>query len=321
MTISPKIPRIACIVAFVLSGLAVISVLLGQIFHLAAALVLLAAGIGILRRRVWSAYGFSLYLFAQLLIIPFVLVRAGGRGANTLETTVSIVLTLSLAFLYLLAGRSLDTSGARRGWAWPWIALAAVLTVPFLFIEAFNNPSGAMEDTLLIGDRVLVRCFPAPSVARGDLVALRYPVDRRQKFIKRVIGIPGDRIKISGKIVYRNGAPLKEPYAVHKDYSTDLYRDNFPSEPTSPLADAARDMLKKHVVNGEVVVPERSYFVLGDNRDRSLDSRYWGFVDESDLIGEPFLIYGSEEEATETLSTGKPTTPSRIRWGRFFKLL
>ena len=146
--------------------------------------------------------------------------------------------------------------------------------LPPLFAQAFVIPTGAMEDTLLIGDHVLVRCFPKSYPGRGDIIVFRYPVDRRQIFVKRVIGLAGDHIRIAGKRVYHNGTPLNEPYAVHKTTYEDSYRDNFPSEPNASLQDVGLDMLQKHVVNGEVVVPEGSYFVLGDNRDDSLDSRY-----------------------------------------------
>jgi signal peptidase I len=321
MRTSPKIPRIASIVAFVMTGLVVVSALMGQMVLLAFAVIPLAAGIGILRRRVWSAYGFALYLFAQLLLMPFVLIRSGGLTASVPETIASIALTLVLAVLFLLAGRSLVAAGSRRGWAAPWIAVSAVFTIPVLFVQPFVIPTSAMEDTLLIGDRILVRCFPAPSVVHGDIVVFRYSLDRRQTYVKRVIGVPGDRIRISGKVVYRNGAVLKEPYAVHKTDYIDPYRDNFPSEPNAPYADATRDMLKNHVVNGEVVVPERSYFVLGDNRDSSLDSRYWGFVGSSDLIGKPLLIYDSEDQPSGAMLNGKGTGPRRIRWERLFRLL
>lgn len=156
-------------------------------------------------------------------------------------------------------------------------------------------PTGAMEDTLLIGDHILVQRFPRPSVARGDLIVFLYPIDRNQTFVKRVIGVPGDRIKIVEKIVYVNGAELREPYVIHKNPYPDSYRDNLPSEPKGQAADAAREMLNNNVVNGQVVVPQGKYFVLGDNRDNSLDSRYWGFVGNGDVIGKPFLIYDSGE--------------------------
>ena len=177
-----------------------------------------------------------------------------------------------------------------------------------------------MEDTLLIGDRLLVRVMPGPHPTRGDLMAFHYPVDRSQTFLKRIIGVPGDRIRISDKIVYRNGVALQEPYANHKAGYPDSYRDNFPSPPAFPLP-AAEEMLEKHVVNGEVVVPEGAYFVLGDNRDNSLDSRYWGFVGSQDLIGKPFLIYDSLEQSTEQVNAPASLVWPHRRWNRVFKLL
>ena len=317
--IAVALPRIACVVAFMMAGGILITALRGQVHLLPFALVPLIAGVGILRRRAWSAYGFALYMFAQVLLAPFVLFRSGGL-ARAPGIISAAVLSAALSYLFLVAGRTLAATGAKPGWAFPWIAVSALCTLPLLFVQAFEISTGAMEDTLLIGDRILVQRFPKPRVARGDIVVFVYPVDRRQTFIKRLIGVPGDHIKISRKIVYRNQAALQEPYANHKTDYLDPYRDNFPSDRNSPLA-AGEEMLKKHVVNGEVVVPEGKYFVMGDNRDSSLDSQYWGFVDVADLMGKPLLIYDSEEQPTEEPLTNKPAKPRRIRWERFFKLL
>jgi signal peptidase I len=146
-----------------------------------------------------------------------------------------------------------------------------------------------------------------------------YPINRKDTFIKRVVGIPGDRVRIVGKQLFINGSPVSEPYAVHKTSYTDSYRDNFPSEANVPLYPPATEMLANNVVNGEVVVPPNHYFVLGDNRDSSLDSRYWGFIDRSDIIGTPDFVYYSAEPANPT---GSPATwLSLIRWGRIFKTI
>jgi signal peptidase I len=311
----PKIARIAYIVAFVLAGLAIISASTQQIVLLPLALIPLIAGIGIVRKRVWSAYGFALYLSAQLLLVPILLFRSANVTAKLPEIIGAAVFTPALAALFLFAGRSLAAAGGERGWAFPWIAGSALLILPFLFVRAFVMPTGSMEDTLLVGDRILVQCFPRTKPVLADMIVFVYPVDRDQTYVKRVIGVAGDRIRISQKIVYRNGAALKEPYAIHKAPYPDSYRDNFPSEPNGFLLDAGQEMLRKNVVNGEVVVPEGKYFVLGDNRDSSLDSRYWGFVDSSDLIGKPLLIYDSVDQPNES------TKPHQRRWDRFFKLL
>jgi signal peptidase I len=313
---SMKAIRIAYIVGFVMAVLvATTGALTGPIVLLAFALIPLVAGIGILRRRVWSAYGFALYLLAQLLLAAFLLFR--NKSPNAVA---QIVLLAILVPSFLFAGRALSASGAQRGMVWPWIALSALTTLPMIFVQAFIIPTGAMEDTLLIGDRILVRRFPKPRVARGDLIVFVYPIDRGQTLTKRVIGVSGDRVKIVEKTVYVNGAALKEPYVVHKSPYRDSYRDNLPSEPASPSAEAAREMLKNNVVNGEVVVPKGKYFVLGDNRDNSLDSRYWGFVGSGDLIGKALLIYDSEEVSTDSVPVGNVIYPRR-RWSRFFKPL
>jgi signal peptidase I len=201
-----------------------------------------------------------------------------------------------------------------------------------------------MEDTLLVGDHLLVDklayappgpiskyLLPYQEVERGDIIVFRYPVDIRQTFVKRVIGVAGDRIKIVNKQVYRNGTPLEEPYKFHKTEYIDAYRDNFPGEPYVHLSEGALEMLEKHVVNGEVVVPPNMYFAMGDNRDNSLDSRYWGFVPRENIIGKPLIIYWSYETTTDRLAG--PTISvdhltdlvqnffTKTRWRRTFMLI
>ena len=156
-----------------------------------------------------------------------------------------------------------------------------------------------MEETLLIGDHILVPGFGKTSPSRGDVIAFRVPIDIRQDYVKRVIGVPGDHLRIVDKMFYLNGKPLEEPYVQHVFPGIEPYRDNFPSEPSEPVADRARQMLAEHVVNGELVVPPDSYFAMGDNRDNSLDSRYWGFVPRENIIGKPLLIFWSYDAPTE----------------------
>jgi signal peptidase I len=325
MNLSGKLPLIAAVVAFAWAGLYVFAAIDGPVVLLMFAVLPLAAGIGILRRRAWAAYGLALYLATSLLLMPVLLMRADRLTGVTLEIAISAALStlllLTSAVLFFLAGRSLAATGAQRGWATPWIAISVLSTTLLVCAQAFVIPTGAMEETLLIGDHILVQRFPAPSVVRGGIVVFIYPVDRKQSFVKRVVGLPGDRIRVSDKILYRNGEALDEPYVTHKSSYTDPYQDNFPSEPNLPIADYPQDILENHVVNGEVVVPENSYFVLGDNRDMSLDSRYWGFVSSNDVIGAPLLIYHSEETPPGVDEHGEPTEPSRIRWERLFKIL
>ena len=259
------------------------------------ALVPLAAGIGILRKRVWSAYGFALFELAQLVVMLLTSYRAGALPMPQLVFTIG--LNVVLVLLFFMAGRSLAAAGAARGFVSPWIAVCCLFTLPLLFVRAFVIPSGGMEDTLLIGDRILTRVFPRVRPARGDIVVFHYPMDRRQTFVKRVIGVPGDRIRITSGTVYRNGAALAEPYATHKFISLGRTPENFPAK------------------NGEALVPAGKYFVLGDNRENSFDSRHWGFLDPADIVGKPILVYDSAEASTQGI------LKRRVRWRRFFKLL
>ena len=194
------------------------------------------------------------------------------------------------------------------------ITILLLLFLTTTLVQAYVIPTGSMEDTLLIGDHLLVDklayapsgpiskyLLPYSDVHRGDIIVFRYPVDIRQTFVKRVIGEPGDRIRIVNKQVYRNGAPANEPYKFHKTDYIAPYRDNFPSDPDVMVDRGAIDMLQNHVINGEVVVPPNSYFAMGDNRDNSLDSRYWGFVPRENIIGKPLIIYWSFDAPSSDL--------------------
>jgi signal peptidase I len=175
--------------------------------------------------------------------------------------------------------------------------LAAPLFLAWMVgVRAYVIAAGSMEDTLQIGDRVLVETITAQLgqlPKRGEIVAMYYPIDRRQRFFKRVVGIPGDRLRIVDKQLYRNGVAVAEPYARHKTDYVDAYRDNFPGTPNQLVLAPATQMLKDNVRNGELIVPPGKYFVVGDNRDLSLDSRYFGFIAKGDIFGRPLLIYFS----------------------------
>jgi signal peptidase I len=195
----------------------------------------------------------------------------------------------------------------------------AVFVITFI-VQAFQIPSPSMENTLLVGDYLLVNklCYgggglgdyvmPYRQVRRGDIVVFHYPVDPVQHFVKRVVGVPGDRVRMVNKQVLVNGVPLKEPYAHFSRPADDLFRDNFPrldvlSGPTPEWW----VQLRKLVEDGQLIVPEGHYFVMGDNRDNSYDSRYWGFVPQANIIGRPLVIYWSVQ-GTE----GDATAPSSV---------
>jgi len=233
----------------------------------------------------------------------------------------------------------------QRGFIAEWaVTILLLLFGTTNLVQAFVIPTGSMEDTLLIGDHLLVdklayspsgpvskHLLPYRPVKRGDIIVFRYPVDIQQTFVKRCIGVPGDRIKLVDKKLFLNGHEVNEPYVYNKTEYIDSYRDNFPSEPNVRVVESASDMLNNHVVNGEVVVPSGYYFAMGDNRDSSLDSRYWGFVPAGNIIGKPLIIYWSYDAPTEALS--KPMIsvdhlldlvqhfPSKTRWRRTFRLI
>ena len=204
-----------------------------------------------------------------------------------------------------------------RGTIAEWtVTILLLLFGTTTLVQAFVIPTGSMEDTLLIGDHLLVDklayappgaiskyVLPYEEVKRGDIIVFRYPVDIKQTFVKRAIGVPGDRLRLEKKQLFLNGHAVNEPYKYHKTEYFDSYRDNFPSEPNVRLYDPAQKMLAENVVNGEVIVPPGHYFAMGDNRDSSLDSRYWGFVPRDNIIGKPLIIYWSYDAPTDRLAS------------------
>jgi signal peptidase I len=193
-------------------------------------------------------------------------------------------------------------------------SLAAVLVTGLFIItfvlQAFEIPSSSMEDTLLIGDHVFVNreqfaprtrwigpLLPYRDIRRGDIVVFLSPAEPGLYVVKRIMGIPGDRIHLREGVVYRNGQKLDEPYVLHKgSIPYDPYRDNFPAVPASDAFNVTPEWqlaLASHIQGNDLVVPADSYFGMGDNRDVSYDSRYWGFIPKANVIGRPMFIYWS----------------------------
>lgn len=171
----------------------------------------------------------------------------------------------------------------------------AVLSLSVI-VQQWSWPTGSMEKTLLVGDQVVsLRRAWMGDVRRGDVILFRNPADLKTTVGKRVVGTPGDRIKIVNKELYLNATKVSEPYVEHVTDYVDSYRDNFPLQPNSNIYPGAVAMLRDTVRNGEIVVPQNQYFVLGDNRDQSLDSRYLGFVPASDVAGRIILVVYSRE--------------------------
>ena len=203
-------------------------------------------------------------------------------------------------------------------------SLASVLVVALFvltfIVQPFRIPSESMERTLLVGDFLLVNkmvygargewgwLLPYRHVERGDVVVFHFPLDPSEHVVKRVIGVPGDRIHLHNGRVYLNGQPLHEPYAFYSPAYQDSFRDQFPAALyTDPGVDSNWWFeMRRRVQNGELTVPAGSYFVMGDNRNHSRDSRYWGFVPRDAIVGRPFLIYFSLRSRPPTDESGLP---------------
>ncbi|MEW6721145.1 MAG: signal peptidase I [Thermodesulfobacteriota bacterium] len=192
------------------------------------------------------------------------------------------------------------------------IALVIALVVRTLFLQAFKIPSSSMENTLLVGDHIFVnkfiygyhipftkgRVLQFGSPKRGDIIVFVFPEDPSKDFIKRVIAVPGDVVEVRNKVVILNGEPLREEYARFVEGA----------EPGS-LVYSRDDM-------PPVKVPAGKYFVMGDNRDRSYDSRFWGFVDTEAVIGKAMFIYFSIDWDKDVRWMEVWRWPGMIRWER-----
>ena len=225
----------------------------------------------------------------------------------------------------------------------------AVFVITFI-VQAFQIPSESMQNTLLIGDYLLVDkehygpgghwnwLIPYQKIKRDDIIVFRYPLNPTQHFVKRVIGVPGDHIRLINKQLFVNGQLQTEPYVIHSERIIRPFRDNF------PVGDRAQEHLNwkwseeidRLTEEGQLIVPEGYYFAMGDNRDESSDSRYWGFVPRENIIGRPLFIYWSvkernpaEVDVDDEQPDGKLTRlASRVshgwkdmRWNRMFTLI
>ncbi|MFZ0211972.1 MAG: signal peptidase I [Candidatus Acidiferrales bacterium] len=230
--------------------------------------------------------------------------------------------------------------------SWVWLLLA-LFVVEGAVAQSRLIPSGSMENTILVGDHIVVSpfgyslCIPYTELhvplwrdpKRQQIIILESPVNGSEDLIKRVIGIPGDRIQIDHGFVYVNGMKLNEPYVLRDPSDSDGSLENFPPA-ENPLYEPGltprwASTLRSHVVDGKLVVPPGDYFVMGDNRGDSYDSRYWGFVPRKNIIAEPLFIFMSinaSEDAWQPGHIGERigaylnifVHPSEVRWGRLF---
>jgi signal peptidase I len=212
------------------------------------------------------------------------------------------------------------------------IAVILALFIRTFVVQAFKIPTGSMENNLLIGDHLLVNKFvfgptetslertllPIGTIKRGDVLVFKYPVEPDRDFIKRVIGLPGDTVELREKKVYINGKPLDEPYVHFLQ----------PPGGESELHEVTSFDVRERY--GPVTVPANQYFIMGDNRDNSQDSRYWGFMPRENVKGKALLIYWSyeagredyEEEGAGATIKGLASVFvhffTRTRWDRMF---
>jgi len=192
--------------------------------------------------------------------------------------------------------------------------LVVALFILTFIVQPFRIPSESMERTLLVGDFLLVNkaafappgawkwLLPYRAVDRGDVIVFHFPPDPPEHVVKRVIGLPGDHIHLENGLAWVNGRRLNEPWAVFEPAYADDFRDSFPTQLyTDPGVDPRWWMeMRREVRGGDLVVPRGEYFVLGDNRNFSRDSRYWGFVPRDHIVGRPFVIYFSLREPSAT---------------------
>ncbi len=231
-----------------------------------------------------------------------------------------------------------------------YIIVVAIFIITFA-AQPFQIPSGSMEPTLLIGDFLLVNKqivsvgsaadpLPPTPIHRGDIIVFYYPVDPALHLVKRVIGLPGDHLRMRQGRVFINGSPLVEPYAIYNPSSPDSFRDNFPRmQSAEPGIDSRWWIQMRSLIdNGELLIPAGHFFVLGDNRNNSEDSRYWGFVPSSAIVGKPFLIYFSlykpeRNDPSTTAQARGPFKPADLeesmidhladfaRWDRILRII
>jgi signal peptidase I len=226
------------------------------------------------------------------------------------------------------------------------VLVIGLFVITFIF-QNFEIPSSSMENTLLIGDHVLVnrvqfspatrwldQLLPYREIKRGDIVVFLHPQEPGLYVVKRVMGIPGDRIHLRDGVVYRKGEKLDEPYTIPHDPNEPFnYRDNFPSGELegNPQYPDGEMSLRSHIEGDDLVVPPNSYFGMGDHRDVSLDSRFWGFIPRENVVGRPMFIYWSFEtprdQVTKTDMTDRLSFIAHVvfhffdetRWARTLK--
>jgi len=224
------------------------------------------------------------------------------------------------------------------------VLVSAIFIITFI-VQAFEIPSGSMENTLLVGDHVFVDrltamkaggmmglVMPYHDVKRGEIIVFIHPKDPGMYVVKRVIGIPGDKIHLKDGVVYRNGQPLNEPYLLREGTGQE-FRENFPRGEYDGTYSEWPMQMRAYLRDGELIVPPDNFFGMGDHRDVSLDSRYWGFIPRENIVGRPLFIYWSFDTPSdqyERRQAGERVSFfvhmivhffDKTRWSRMFHLV
>lgn len=229
--------------------------------------------------------------------------------------------------------RAMNRSRWRLDGFWEWskiviFAVALFVVIRTFGVEAYKIPSGSMEQTLLVGDFLLVnkalygaevpfthlRLPAIRSPRRGDVIVFQYPLNPQQSYVKRLIGLPGDTVEMREGELLLNGRAQTERYVIHSQPNGDQAEEEFRWQNPYLVrtAEASDGYHPSRNTWGPLIVPQKSYFVLGDNRDNSADSRYWGFVADSLVKGRPLVVYYSYERD----ATHRFPWLTNIRWGR-----
>lgn len=242
--------------------------------------------------------------------------RKKGRGAGPNEPRASVAEKAGPPLGE--SGKEVRQKGKLREYVEAFaIALLIALLVRTFVIQAFKIPSGSMENTLLVGDHIFVnkflygyhvpytkgRVLGFSTPRREDIIVFVFPEDPSKDFIKRVIAVPGDTLEIREKVVILNGEPIQEKYTRFAD------------------GNAMNGIVRDKNNMPQVTVPKGKYFVMGDNRDRSYDSRFWGFVDEEAIVGKALFIYFSLDWDADPLWYEVWRYPELVRWDRIGDVL
>lgn len=245
-----------------------------------------------------------------------------------------------------MSGETFKKSTAREYFESLAITVILALFGTTFIVQAFKIPTPSMEDNLLVGDHLLVNKFafgargslvdrvvPLREIRRGDIIVFKYPLDLTKHYVKRVIGLPGDRIHVVDATVFVNGQPLVEPYKMMRP---DVYREPFPplkGSTTYKVPEGEYGWYEPFRHGNDIVIPKGHYFAMGDNRDNSADSRYWGFVPRELIVGKALIIYWSYESdsdayrRTEVRDLARQTIDlamnffGKTRWSRTFKII